>query len=248
MDVNIFLMVIGATLFSGVLGLSGGVILLLSKKFAEKISMVLVSFAAGSLLAAAFFDLMPETFKEAGASMLPFVLLGLCIFYLLEKFVIWHHCHDAHCEHKKLTYSVIIGDSLHNFIDGALIASTFLINVQLGVLTTAAVLIHEIPQEIGDFGILLNTKMKRSKIFFYNFVSALVSVLGAILTFFFLEYIQAFVPYVAAIAAGGFIYIATADLIPETHKEPTHLKTVLHTAVFFAGMAMMWLLGAWLGV
>jgi len=248
MDINIFFWVIGATLFSGVLGLSGGVILLWSKKFAEKISMILVSFAAGSLLAAAFFDLIPESLNEAGASILPLVLVGLCIFYLLEKYVIWHHCHDAHCEHKKLTYSVIIGDSLHNFIDGALIASTFLINIQLGILTAAAVLIHEIPQEIGDFGILLSIKMKRKKILLYNLLSALVSVLGAVLTFFLLDYIQAFVPYVAAIAAGGFIYIATADLIPETHKEPNRLKTVLHTAVFFAGMVIMWLLGVWLGV
>lgn len=248
MDVNIFFWVIGATLFSGVLGLSGGLLLLWSKKFAEKASMILVSFAAGSLLAAAFFDLMPETFKEAGASMLPFVLIGLCIFYLLERYVIWHHCHDAHCEHKKLTYSVIIGDSVHNFIDGALIASTFLINVQLGILTTAAVLIHEIPQEIGDFGVLLNTKMKRNKIIFYNLVSALVSVLGAVLTFFFLEYIQKFIPYVAAIAAGGFIYIAAADLIPETHKEHNRAKTLLSTVVFFMGIIVMWVLGYLLGV
>jgi zinc and cadmium transporter len=96
--------------------------------------------------------------------------------------------------------------------------------------------------------VLLNMRMKGSKIFFYNFVSALVSILGAILTFFFLEYVQAFVPYVAAIAAGGFIYISAADLIPETHKEPTKLKTLLNTVVFFAGIVMMYLIGAWLGV
>lgn len=248
MDINILLMIIGATFLSGVLGLTGGLLLLLNKKFADKCSMVLVSFAAGTLLAAAFFDLIPETFEEAGISILPFVLIGLCIFYLLEKFVIWHHCHDAHCEHKKLTSSIIIGDTLHNFIDGALIASTFLIDFNLGIITALAVLIHEIPQEIGDFGVLLNADMKRGKIIFYNVFSALVSVVGAILTFFFLDYIQAFVPYVAAIAAGGFIYIAAADLIPETHKEYSRTKTVLYTLVFFTGIGIMYLLGLWLGV
>lgn len=248
MEFSLMLWIIGATLFSGLLGLTGGILLLWNQKFAKKISLGLVSFAAGTLLAGAFFHLIPETVEEAGAGVIPFVIGGICIFYVVEKLLIWHHCHDEHCIANPTKYTIIFGDSIHNFIDGVVIASAFLISIPVGIIAALAVLMHEIPQEIGDFAVLLHTGWKKKQAIMINVLSALVSVAGAVLAILFLPFFESFIPYVAAIAAGGFIYIATADLIPETHKEMHRKKSFWYAVLFFAGIGIMWGLGKVLGV
>lgn len=210
------------TLIGSVFSLIGGIILLFKEKLAFKISHFLASFAAGTLLGASFFDLLPEAL-EAGEirSVLFWVLAGILIFFLFERFIHWFHHHHEHV-HKETPPTiplVIFGDSVHNFIDGVAIAATFLTSIQLGIVTTLAVAAHEIPQEIGDFGILLHRGLAKNKVLFFNFASALTSLLGAIVTFLVGQTITNILPMLLAITAGFFIYIAASDLIPEIHHE-----------------------------
>jgi len=238
--------IIAATLFSGVLGLLGGALLLFRKDFAIKASPFLVSYAAGALLSSAFFCLIPEAIGAGGSvSMYPFMLVGLLAFYFMERFFHWYHhheCGDEHCEKKAgaFTYMLVVGDSIHNFVDGVIIATTFMADFALGAVTTLAVLIHEIPQEIGDFGAMLHGGMRRGKVMLYNLASAVVSVIGAVLAYYFLQGVEFGVPYLLAFAAGGFIYIAGTDLIPETHKENRLSLSLMHAAALVVGVLTIW--------
>lgn len=208
--------------------------------------MFLVSLSAGTLLGDSFIHLMPEAVKERGSDMKIWLWLiaGIIIFFILEKIIHWRHCHiptsNEHQHHLGLMN--IAGDALHNMIDGMLIAGSFLINIQLGITTTIAVIAHEIPQEIGDFGVLIYAGYSRAKALMLNFLIALTSALGALLTIAASSHIENLSTYIIPFTAGGFIYIATADLIPELNKETKISKSVGQLLSILAGIAIMLIL------
>lgn len=234
--------------FLGSIGsLIGGVALLAREKFALRISHYLASFAAGTLLGAAFFDLLPEaahTAEETGIDVFLFALLGILLFFILERFIHWFHHHEEYHEHEKETKStiplIVFSDTLHNFVDGVVIAATFLVSIPLGIVTTLAVAAHEIPQEIGDFGLLLHKGMSRTKILWVNIVSASAAFLGAIFTLLFGTLIEGFIPVFLAITAGFFIYIAASDLIPEIHYEKKRKTAVIQSILLVSGVVVVW--------
>jgi len=209
----------------------------------KKILLFLVSFAAGALLGGAFLHLIPEAFEEADSFLKVslFVLLGIVIFFILEKVIHWRHCHiPTSDEHPHpLGMMNLIGDAFHNFIDGMIIAGSFLISPALGLTTSLAVLLHEVPQEIGDFGILLHAGYSRKKALFFNFLSALTAVLGAILTIIIGTRIEGITHFIVPFTAGGFIYIATADLIPELKKEVNIPKSAGQLLAILLGIGVM---------
>lgn len=230
------------TFLGSIVSLIGGVLLLLKEKFALKISHFLTSFAAGTLLGTAFLDLLPEA-KEMGAEANIFVwtLLGVLLFFLLERFI-HHHGHGSQPEAKRSVVPlIVVGDSVHNFIDGVAIAATFLISIPLGIVTSLAVAAHEIPQEIGDFGLLLAKGVIRKKVLLINFYSALMALLGAILTYLMKDKLEVVSPIILALTAGFFIYIAAANLIPEIHSEEDQKTAFWETILLLVGVLVVFL-------
>lgn len=194
---------------------------------------LLISFATGTLLASAFLGLIPNTLESLPAmSVLSTALAGILIFFLIEKFVIWHHCHDRQCQaHKSAGPMILVGDAFHNFIDGVVIAASFLISIPVGIAVSISIVVHEIPQELGDFAILLHSGYPKKKALLFNVLSGLVSLPAAIIAYFALSTIEPFVPYVLAIAAASFIYIALTDLSPQLHQK-TGLSISLRQILF----------------
>ena len=252
-ELSVLIYILFFTLVGSVFSLIGGIFLLLKEKKVLKYSHFLAAFAAGTLLGTVFFDLFPEAIKEGeqvvkeGLSgeinIFFWVLFGILGFFLLERFVHWfhHHQHDYEDEPVKPTIPLIIlGDSVHNFIDGIAIGATFLVSIPLGIITALAVAAHEIPQEIGDFVILLHKGLKRKKVLLVNFFSALTAVVGALISFWLGESIVASLPILLAITAGFFIYIAASDLIPEIHHENRKGFAVVETSLMFLGVAVIW--------
>ncbi len=214
--------------------------LLLKENMMERILFILVSFAAGSLLGAAFLDLLPEAIGEdLNLEIFNYVLLGIILFFIMEKFLYWYHCHKGKCNVHTFTYLNLIGDGIHNFIDGIIIATSFLVSIPLGTVTSLAIILHEIPQEMGDFGILVYGGLSKRRALFYNFISALTAFLGALIAYFFLSRTDNFAPFIIAFAAGGFIYIACSDLIPELHKERDVKKSSLQFILLLTGIAVI---------
>lgn len=235
------------TLIGSVLSLIGGVILLMREQFALKISHFLASFAAGALLGTAFLDLLPESLEYnekagGGIDIFLWALGGILLFFLLERFIYWFHHHHNHADDVKPTVPLIVlGDSLHNFIDGVVIAASFMVSIPLGIVTTFAVAAHEIPQEIGDFGILLYKGVKRQRVLFLNFLSALTALLGALITFYLGEMTTKFLPILLSIAAGFFIYIAASDLIPEIHGEKRPGFALIESGLLILGAVVIYI-------
>ncbi len=248
MNLSILGYIILFTLIGSVFSLIGGVFLLFNEKKTLKYSHFLAAFAAGTLLGTVFFDLLPEALnmsQELGLRIDIFLwtLVGILGFFLLERFIHWfhHHQHEYLDEKIKPTIPLIIaGDSVHNFIDGVVIAATFLVSIPLGIVTTLAVAAHEIPQEIGDFGILLHKGLRRKRVLTVNIASALTAVLGALISFWVGERIETSLPILLAITAGFFIYIAASDLIPEIHHENRKGFAVIETALMFLGVGTIW--------
>lgn len=235
--------------FIGSIGsLIGGLLLLSREKFALKISHFLASFAAGTLLGAAFFDLLPESLEhaeEAGGDVNIFLwtLVGIIIFFFIERFLHWfHHHEDYHAdEHTKTTVPlIVVGDTIHNFLDGIVIALTFLVSIPLGIVTTLAVAAHEIPQEIGDFGLLLHKGLSRKKVIWVNIFSAAAAFVGALLAFFVGERIEGILPIALSLTAGFFIYIAASDLIPEIHHENRKGFAVIESILLLVGIVFVY--------
>ncbi|MBI2196024.1 ZIP family metal transporter [Candidatus Daviesbacteria bacterium] len=236
------------TLIGSVVSLIGGILLLVKQKFALSISHYLSSFAAGALLSAAFFDLLPEAtgyMEEGGLDInLPlWILLGILIFFLLERFIHHHHDHTSVLkeEKKSIIPLVVIGDTLHNFTDGMAIAATFLISIPLGIVTSLAVAAHEIPQEIGDFGLMLNKGLERKKVLLINLFSALSALAGAILIYLYQGSIEKFLPIILALTSGFFIYIALANLIPEIHNRDNQKVAFWETIMLLLGVVVVYL-------
>lgn len=231
------------TLIGSVFSLVGGALLLINQKLIHNLSHFLSAYAAGALLGAAFFDLLPESFSEADPTqMLQMTLFGILTFFILERFIRWFHHHHEHTSKDRAVVSlVVIGDSIHNFIDGVAIAGTFLISIPLGIVTTIAVAAHEIPQEIGDFGVMINRGVSRARILLLNLFSALISLIGAVSMYLLRDSLNGFLPAFLAVTAGFFIYVALSDLIPEIHQQEKRAIATLETIVLLSGILTIWL-------
>ncbi|MDO8583329.1 MAG: ZIP family metal transporter [bacterium] len=234
------------TFIGSISALIGGVVLLSRQKFVLKISHFLASFAAGILLGTAFFDLLPEAVHEGektGIDVFPWVLVGILLFFLIERFIHWFHHHEEfHEDEKELKATlplIIVGDTMHNFIDGVVIAATFMVSVPLGIATSLSVFAHELPQEIGDFGLMLHKGLKPKRIILVNILSAAVSFLGAIITYSLGNILEGYIPMLLAVTAGFFIYIAASDLIPEIHHEKRKGFAFIESVLLILGVIIM---------
>ena len=233
-----------AILFSllGSVGAMGGAALLLAfpEAMRQRLLPCLLSYATGTLLGAAFLGMIPQGLKHAAPLAISgTVLAGLVGFFILEKLVIWRHCHDEHCEEHghRGGALILMGDAFHNFVDGVVIAAAFLTSVPLGIATALAVIAHEIPQELGDFAILLHSGLSKTRAFAYNLLSSLTTLPGAILGWFWLAEVREAIPFVLAISAASFIYIAVADLVPSLHRHTTLKSSVIQVGLILAGIA-----------
>ncbi len=240
---NILAYILLFTFLGSIVSLIGGILLLAKEKFAIKISHFLSSFAAGTLLGTAFFDLLPEASEAGGniTNVFLWTLVGLLVFFLLERFI-HHHHQGTHPEDKKsIVPLIVIGDTFHNFIDGVAMAATFLVSIPLGIVTSLAVAAHEIPQEIGDFGLMLHKGVARKKVLLINFCSALAALAGAILTYLAKDSIEGLLPVVLSLTSGFFIYIAVANLIPEIHNNDNKTTAFWETVMLFLGVLVVYL-------
>ena len=212
----------------------------------KKTLLYLVSFSVGALIGDAFLHLLPEAYEIIGSGTLTgiLVIFGFMIFFTLEKLIHWRHCHIPTSERHPhpLAYMNLIGDALHNFIDGLLIGASYLVSIPIGISTTIAVALHEIPQEIGDFGILLHAGFSKEKALLTNFLSAAVAIVGTLVALLVGSQIEAFAVYLLPITAGGFIYIAGSDLIPELHKNTCNSRSWLQFLGVVLGIVVMVLL------
>ncbi len=232
-----------ATLVVSSISLIGLILIFIKVKDLQKVTLFLVSFAVGGLLGDAFVHLIPQSFANFSSTTSSiFLLSGILLFFIMEKILRWHHCHevDCHQEEKHVITLNLVGDSVHNYIDGALIAASFQISTFVGLTTTLAVILHEIPQEIGDFGIFIHHGVSVKKTVFYNFISALTSFLG-VFTIFLFNY--DFSSYIIPLTAGGFIYLALTDLTPELHRHDPKVSIAL-TQLFsiILGLGLMFCL------
>ncbi|MGD8784077.1 MAG: ZIP family metal transporter [Thioalkalispiraceae bacterium] len=233
--------------------IAAAVFLLFPDRIRQAMLPHFVSFAIGALLGAAFLALIPHTLTEANG--IEFHELGLTLligvlgFFLMEKLVLWRHCHEHACEAHTITDEqhshaagtlVLVGDAIHNLVDGVLIAAAFLTDLHLGVITTLAVAAHEIPQEVGDFAILLNSGYSKGKAFLFNVLASVTTVIGALVAYFSLSEAQTAVPYILAIAASSFIYIAVADLIPGLHKRVEFTETLRQITLIVLGIIVIY--------
>lgn len=239
---NTLLSIILATFIVSLISFIGVLTLSLKKKWLNKILIGIISFAAGALIGGAFLHLIPEASEKlSNFSVSILVIAGFTIFFLLEKILFWHHCHDSNCKIHAVSYLILAGDAVHNFFDGLIIAASFIISPAVGLASTIAIALHEIPQEIGDFGVLVYGGMKVKKALLLNFLVALTAIIGGILGFFFSEALQVSI-FILPIAAGGFIYIGASDLIPELKKEMKLKKSFIEFIIFLLGIALMLLL------
>jgi len=234
-----FLWILSSGILMSAIALVGSVTLFFSEATLKKILLPLVALAAGTLLGGALLHMIPAAIEKSGnqASIYLWVLLGFTLFLALEQFLHWHHCHRAPSEHRPLTYLILIADGVHNFIGGLAVAGAFLIDVRVGVSTWIAAAAHEVPQELGDFGILIHGGWKKGKALFYNLLSALTFLVGGIVA-----YAASFtfdVTFLLPFAAGNFIYIAAADLIPEIKHEDNPTLNVIHFCSFLSGIALL---------
>ncbi len=206
----------------------------------------LVSYAIGALLGAVFLDILPEAIRLASdvALVSGTVLVGIMLFFTLEKVLIWRHCHHEHCEahepdehaehdHGRSGTMVIVGDTFHNFVDGIIIAAAFLTDIHLGIVTAVAIIAHEIPQEVGDFAVLLHSGYSKLRAFQLNLISSFATLVGGVMAYFALQNAQGWTPYLLALAAASMIYVAVADLIPGLHKR-TELRDTVQQVVLIA--------------
>lgn len=232
-----------AALAESIISFSGVLIAFGHPAFVKAFAHRILGFAIGALIGVAFFDIIPEAIENIGVeSSLLMVVLGILIFFAAEKLLRWYHHHGHDHEVRPYATLILMGDAVHNFIDGVAIAASFLISVPLGVATTAAVLIHEIPQEIADFAVLLKGGYSRSKAFLYNFLISLTTLVGAVLSWALGGYIATLLPYVLGVVAGNFVYLALSDLIPETHEESGFGHFLMQLILMIAGAGLMFFL------
>ncbi|NTU99057.1 ZIP family metal transporter [Candidatus Falkowbacteria bacterium] len=237
------LYIFGSVTLVSLISMIGVFFLLTSEERVNRLIMLLVSLSTGTLLGDAVIHILPEAVESSTDQMRTwyYFLIGLLIFFILEKIIHWHHCHNHEdCDHRKtLGIMNLVGDGLHNFIDGAILAAAFLTSTSLGIATLIAVIAHEVPQEIGDLGVLFHAGYSRTRAILLNFASALASFVGAIMTIILSNQIGNFNDYILPITAGGFIYIAAADLIPELKKDTAPHKSLIQLCGILIGIAAM---------
>jgi len=230
-----------SNLLISLLAFAGIFSLAVKKEFLKKITPLLVALSAGALMGTAFLHLIPE----ASATIMTtsaYTLSGFIVFFLIEKVLLWRHCHEQDCKIHTFAYMNLLGDSVHNFIDGIIIAASFLTDLSLGIATSLAVILHELPQELGDFGVLVHGGFTRAKALILNFLTALTAILGGVIGFFLISSEKVATSVLIPIAAGGFIYIAATDLIPELGKTVGFKKSMMNVTMFLLGVALMALL------
>ena len=240
-----FLIVLGLSLLGGLGGLLvASSILLIKEPARARLIPWLVSYAVGALLGASMLEILPKALEQLPATeVFPTLLLGILLFFVLEKLVLWRHSHIHEGDvHRGTVASVIIGDTVHNFVDGTVIGAAVLTSIPLGISTAVAVAAHEIPHEIGDFAILLHAGYSRRNALLLNSVSALANLLGAFCAVAAFDVIPHALPYALAIAAASFFYIAMTDLMPGLHRGRTDAKSLLHVLAIVAGIVSMMLL------
>ncbi len=230
-----------ATFVVSLISLVGILTFFMKQELLNKSLLVLVAFSAGSLVGGAFLHLIPEAVEKAGASLEIFLylLLGFCLFFVLEQFLWWRHEHGTVHRVQPFSYLILFGDSMHNFIDGLVIAASFIVSYPIGVVTTLAVALHEIPQEFGDFGVLIYGGFSKARALTFNYISAIMAILGGVTGYFIASLMKGSILYLLPFAAGNFIYIAAADLIPEIKHTTSLRRSVMHFCAFVAGLGIM---------
>ena len=238
-----FLWIMGSAILNALLGFVGVFSLWLSRRDIKKIANILMAFAAGSLLGGAFFHLLPESLEKIDAAQVLLVALaGFVLFIFLETYVHWHHCKE--CDIHPFSYVILIGDGVHNFLGGLILAASFLISIPLGIATIVAIIAHELPQQLGIFGALVKGGFSKNKAITYSFLAQSTIILGALVGYLLSGVVEGLVVFLVPFAAGNFIYIAASDLIPEMHKAEGW-DGIKNIAVFFVGLALMWMLKAY---
>jgi zinc and cadmium transporter len=258
--------ILAATVAGGVISVFGAWLVASRAKAAHV--PVLISYAVGALLGAVFIELLPHAFNRSDnlQATAATILGGLLLFFILEKLVLWRHCHIEECEahdphdghahapavnaptahhhdHGRSGMMILIGDTFHNFVDGVLIAAAFLADTQLGVVTAVAIIAHEVPQEVGDFLILLHSGYSKSYAFGLNLLSSAAMVVGGVLAYFALQTMQQWIGTLIALATASMLYVAVADLIPGLHRRPEIRATVQQVVLIALGIATIWLVG-----
>ncbi|MGJ8723248.1 MAG: ZIP family metal transporter [Roseibacillus sp.] len=235
-----FFWILSSGLLMSAIALVGSVTLFLKKEALDKILLPLVAFAAGSLIGGAFLHMIPAGLAEYGdkVGFYLWILAGFTTFFALEQFLHWHHCHRAETECKEpLTYLILIGDGLHNFIGGLAIGGTFLIDIRLGIMSWLAAAAHEVPQELGDFGVLIHGGWDKRKALLFNALSALTFLVGGLVAYFASFNLD--IAFLVPLAAGNFLYIGASDLVPEINKHSDTHKNTIHFLSFLAGILLM---------
>ncbi len=245
--------IVTATVLGGVLSVLAAALIALNAKLSHV--PVLISYAVGTLLGAAFLELLPHAFGMASSpeKMAATILFGILLFFVLEKLVLWRHCHIEQCEahdppqpvhdHGRSGMMIMIGDTFHNFVDGVLIAAAFLANVELGVVTALAIIAHEVPQEVGDFLILLHSGYTKTQALLFNMLSSAAMIAGGVLAYFGLQTTQQWIPSLLGLAVASMLYVSVADLIPGLHRRPEIQATVQQVILIALGVATIWLVG-----
>lgn len=245
---SVFAWIITASFAGGILSVMGAALLALNSHSLKYVG-VMVSYAIGALLGAVFLEILPEAIKLSHnvAALSATLLGGILLFFILEKLVLWRHCHHDHCEahepkvvvehdHGRSGLMIMVGDTFHNFVDGIIIAAAFMTDIELGIVTSMAIIAHEIPQEVGDFAILLHSGYSKIKALKLNLISSFASVAGAVLGYFTLQSAQSLIPLLLALAASSMIYVAVADLIPGLHKRAELKDTVQQVLLILMGV------------
>jgi zinc and cadmium transporter len=232
--------IVGGGLLISAISLVGSLALLLRQQTLERLILPLVAFSAGSLLGGAFFHMIPASIEHFGPTVSSFawLMLGFTTFFALEQFLHWHHCHRASSSCKQpLTYLILLGDGLHNLIGGLAVGGTFVLDIRLGLTTCLAAAAHEIPQELGDFAVLLHGGWSKRKALWFNLLSALTFLLGGIVSYAASTAID--IAFLVPFAAGNFIYIGASDLVPEVNKHHQLRANLIHFAAFAVGSALL---------
>lgn len=237
----VLLQILVATFVISLISLVGVLTFVLKEEWLNRALLILVALSSGALLGGAFLHLIPEAIAKVGGSLKVFIslLLGFCFFFVLEQFLRWRHQHSTAHGVKPFSYLILVSDGVHNFIDGVVIAASFIVSYPVGIATTLAVALHEIPQELGDFGVLVYGGFGKYRALTFNYISAITAIAGGITGYFAASVIQSSAIYLLPFAAGNFIYIAAADLIPEIKHQVSLRRSVIHFCVFLAGIGVM---------
>jgi zinc and cadmium transporter len=254
MIISIQITIILATLIISLFSLTGMFTLSMREKKLYSILFYLVAFSAGTILGASLFDLLPEAVELVDESVVfIYIAFGYVMFFVLERFIYWYHGHghvedieslkDERTMTKDFAYLNLLGDAIHNFIDGMIIAASFTVGIHIGIATTIAVIFHELPQEMGDYGILIYAGFDKTRALILNFAAALSVVLGGLFAVFFLEVVDALSGFLISFSAGAFLYLAASELIPELKEEKDFQRSLIQFAVFILGLTVIWYLG-----